>query len=351
MSENSKIEWTDHTFNPWSGCTKISAGCQNCYAAGAMPSARRFSVWGDKGTRVPASDDYWKLPARWNRAAEKDGVRRKVFCASMADVFEDREGLDVWRSRLFSLIRETPHLDWQLLTKRPEVALRFWQNMSESQGDSLPVWTWPDNAWIGTSVENQEAADTRIPILLKIPAKVRFLSCEPLLGSLDVEFWLADASDEVADGPFHQATQEDVTMARGIQWVIVGGESGSKARPMHPDWARSLRDQCVAAGVPYFFKQWGEWAPWLNEAHFTHGDKEKHPHAWVDGKTGDHGHAWLTDGDGLWSNWTGDPRGHDSPPNIDGESTLAPEIKVMGRVGKSVAGRELDGRTWDQVPE
>lgn len=231
MAKNSKIEWTHHTFNPWWGCVKISPACKHCYAE---TWARRVGeqVWGPRTERRFFSDEHWKAPLRWDHEAALGGKRRRVFCASMADVFEDRRELDEWRARLWPLIERTKHLDWLLLTKRPKEIKR------------LSPWgrTWPENVWLGTTAENQNWANKRIPDLVSNPARVRFLSCEPLLGQLDLQQWLST----------------------DIGWVIAGGESGGKARPTDPRWVRSLRDQCLNARVPFHFKQWGNWAP-INE--------------------------------------------------------------------------------------
>lgn len=182
--ENSKIEWCDHTFSPWHGCIKISPGCQNCYAL-ALDKRWGKDVWGPGPKRQRTSEANWRLPLQWNRRAEKEGRRYKVFCASMADVFERNDQLIDWRFELWDLIGQTPMLDWLLLTKRPENVL----DMTPYQWHRAE-WGgyqgWPANVWIGTSVENQEYADKRIPELLKIPAVVRFLSVEPLLGSVNL---------------------------------------------------------------------------------------------------------------------------------------------------------------------
>ena len=228
MGQYSKIEWTDHTFNPWWGCIRVSAACKNCYAE-AMAKRYGHKVWGAKSKRRFFSDDHWKQPLKWNKQAATDGVRRRVFCASMADVFEDREELIPWRERLWSLINKTPHLDWLLLTKRPENIA----NMAPESG-------FPANVWLGTTVENQKYADLRIPVLLAVPAAVHFVSCEPLLGPLDLREYLDTGR---------------------LDWVIAGGESGGKARPTDPQWFESLRDQCTHYGVKFHFKQWGEWTP------------------------------------------------------------------------------------------
>lgn len=252
---NSKIEWTDHTFNPWWGCEKVSAGCKNCYAE-ALDRRWKGGHWGPDGTRKMQSDKYWQQPLEWNKAAAAAGVKAKVFCASMADVFEhhpdDHPELWMERQRLFNLISQTPNLIWQLLTKRPENIIPL---ISESWGKGLP-----SNVWIGTSVENQEAADKRIPHLLQVPAAVRFLSCEPLLGPVVLRKQ-AESDIEIMQMTLMGMLDEySRPVQRGIDWVIAGGESGHGARPCHPDWLRILRDQCAAADVPFFFKQWGEWA-------------------------------------------------------------------------------------------
>lgn len=284
MAENSKIEWTAHTFNPWEGCQKVSPGCANCYAERRDQQYHGGAHWGQIGTRKGMSEAYWKQPLKWNRDAEKAGERRRVFCASLADVFEDRPELIETRDRLFALIDQTPNLDWLLLTKRPENIKKLWPF-----GWYDDQFTW-ENIWIGTTVENQEQANKRIPHLLNVPARVRFLSCEPLLGPIDLSHFANSEGEEygIQDG--------------GIHWVICGGESGSNARPMHPDWARDLRDQCTAARVSFFFKQWGEYWP------------------------GEAGRLYR----GSAIDFT------------DGQS--------MVRTGKKAAGRELDGREWSEFP-
>lgn len=228
MGKDSKIEWTTHTFNPWWGCTKVSEACKHCYAESWAKRVGQ-NIWGAQADRRIFGDQHWREPLRWNTAAEGAQHRPRVFCASMADVFEDRPELDQHRSRLWDLIESTPNLDWLLLTKRPEnVTARVrW-------GES-----WPENVWLGTTVELQKRADELLPHLAEIPAKVRFISAEPLLGPLDLRAWLGVA----------------------IDWVITGGESGPKARPASPDWFRSLMFQCMERDVPFHFKQWGDWAP------------------------------------------------------------------------------------------
>jgi protein gp37 len=282
MGQHSKIEWTHHTFNPWWGCVRISPGCKYCYAD---TWARRIGMelWGKKAPRRFFSDAHWKEPLKWNREAESEGMRRRVFCASMADVFENRRDLDEARARLWPLIESTPWLDWLLLTKRPEHIARI----APWKGD------WPTNIWLGTTAEDQKRANQRIPEILKHRAVVHFASCEPLLAALDLTPWLVDI----------------VTGRRtkgGLSWVIAGGESGAKARPMNPDWAQSLRDQCEHAGTPFHFKQWGHWVP---EEFAGKGRRQK-----ID----------LFDRKG--------------------------NVVTLVAVGKHAAGRSLFGEQWDGFP-
>lgn len=270
MGEGSKIEWTHHTFNPWRGCTHVSPGCEHCYAeALSKRNPAQLGTWGAGGERVIASESYWKQPERWNRAAEKAGDRHRVFCASLADVFEDRPELIEPRWRLFSLIADTPHLDWLLLTKRPENARvlgvgNFWLDINAwrlEQGLSVIPGGMTDiardglpNVWLGTTVEDQRRADERIPILLDTPAAVRFLSCEPLLGPVDLGEYLTNYPRRTWGGKY---LGNSGPVAK-LDWIIVGGESGPKARPMELAWARSLVEQGRAAGVPVFVKQLGK---------------------------------------------------------------------------------------------
>ncbi|WP_455563529.1 DUF5131 family protein [Akkermansia massiliensis] len=268
MAKNSSIEWTHHTFNPWWGCTKVSPACANCYAE---TWAKRVGcdIWGANAKRRFFGDKHWHEPVLWDKASKVKGIRHRVFCASMSDIFEPRSELSPWRDKLWELILKTPNLDWLLLTKHPDQIQYFcpWVN------------NWPDNVWLGTTVENQEYANKRIPHLLQHSAKIRFLSCEPLLGPLDITSW-----------------------QNGIDWVITGGESGPKARPMHPDWVRKLRDQCQVADIPFHFKQWGHWAP----------------------------EETLTD--------------------IQKRHTVELLGQRMVGLGKKRAGRELDGDEWNGFP-
>jgi protein gp37 len=303
MGANTAIEWAHHTFNPWVGCTKVSPACDNCYAEAWAKRTGRPDLW--QGARRLTSNSNWYQPIKWNREARKQGIRQRVFCASLADVF-DNQVPDQWRRMLFAMIAETPNLDWLLLTKRPQNMRKM---LEIADGDVLPAWGdgWP-NVWLGTTVENQALADRRIHHLLAVPAAKHFLSCEPLVGPLDLTdiTWPADRptfpkTDDISDG------RSALHMIEGtrIDWVIAGGESGPKACPMHPDWARGLRDQCVQAGVAFFFKQWGEWAP-------------------------------------------ADP---DMPSEMQESEEIVGRLDwPMHRVGKKAAGRLLDGREWNEVP-
>ncbi len=226
MGKNTAIAWTHHTFNPVWGCEKVSPGCDRCYAE---TFDRRVGGhhWGPNAPRRTFGPKHWTEPYAWNRAAEDAGERRRVFCGSMCDVF-DAAWPDGARDRLWTVIRETPHLDWLLLTKRPE-----------NIASMLPA-LWGDgwsNVWLGVTVENADAL-WRVDLLRKVPAALRFVSCEPLLDAVVFPFgYLMDD--------------------RAVQWVIVGGESGPKPRPMDIEWARAIQRQCAAAGSAFFAKQLG----------------------------------------------------------------------------------------------
>lgn len=347
MAENSAIEWCDATFNPWIGCTKISTaatgggGCDNCYAA-AQDKFRRWTPEGWGGPRKRTSEATWNQPVLWNkqpfvacaqcgyrcelrnfragpheftmcpRCASSDycDARRRVFCASLADVFDNQVPPE-WRAELFALIAATPNLDWLLLTKRIGNALTM-----------LPCDFNPErypHVAIGATVVNQEEADRDIPKLLVINARVRFLSMEPLLGPVDLDNIKYRAGMDGWLSAFNDGAWPELGC---VDWVIAGGESGHSARPAHPDWVRSLRDQCAAAGVPFLFKQWGEWAPHPPTPGFDEGGALRK------------GHVQYLRGDGR---------------ELDGH--FRPGDAAVRRVGKKAAGRLLDGVTHDGFPD
>ena len=384
MSANTKIEWADHTFNPWIGCTKVGPGCDNCYAKADFDDRKHRVTWGAGQARSRTKT--WGDPVRWNKqpyyectccgwrgnTADPEfshpskgcihdlvPTRARVFCASLADVF-DNEVDPIWRIELMGLIERTPDLDWLLLTKRVG-------NAAEMLGDAATgagLVRLPENVWIGATIVNQAEADRDIPKLLAVPAAKRFLSMEPLLGPVnlrhlnedketdefdclkpytweqEIELW-RDTEDgwEESFEDYYGVTLAGLSgpMHAGIDWVIVGGESGPNARPMHPDWARSLRDQCQAAGVPFLFKQWGNWRPaaWFDGTDadndsgddFVDVDRTAHQFVAADGRT------WDTCGGQYMY-----------PPMPLGHWCL------MVDEGKKAAGRLLDGREWNGVP-
>lgn len=233
--KDSKIEWTDHTLNFWWGCLKVSPGCEHCYAETFSKRVGR-NIWGPaQTTQRWRTKGPWKEVLKWDKAAEAQGRRKRVFCQSMSDFFEYHSQLDEWRKEAFTILENLKWLDVQLLTKRPENVLRMvpfhWRE------------NWPDHIWLGTSVENQEYAEKRIPELLKIDAPILFLSCEPLLGPVSLRRWLQP---------------ERISFdTRRIDWVIIGGESGPKARPFSTEWAYNLIRECRKANIPAFMKQLG----------------------------------------------------------------------------------------------
>ncbi len=297
MGETTKIQWADHTFNPWVGCAKVSEGCKHCYAehgtTARVSRSRGLPLWGVDAGRHVTSDANWKQPIRWNRAADAAGERRRVFCASMADVFEDRADLREPRARLYQLINDTPSLDWLLLTKRPEHAARLWGDAlvdalgphGEDVGDASP---WLPNIWLGTTCEDQARYDERWPILGSIPARVHFVSHEPAIGPLtllcggcgeDVAVHLApDQGGCPACFPDWVITGCPACFP---DWVITGGESGLKARAYSTEWARSLIRQTIGTRISVFVKQLG-----ANPGDPT-GDGELAPLVFRDQKGGD----------------------------------------------------------------
>jgi protein gp37 len=317
MAENSHIEWTDHTFNPWEGCQKVGPGCDNCYAEARDIRFTGGAHWGPGAPRRRTSVANWLSPVKWNRDAAVTGTRPRVFCASLADVFDNAVD-PAWRADLWRLTAATPHLDWLLLTKRPQNIINM---LPDGWGDG-----WP-NVWLGCTVVNQAEADRDVPKLLSIPAAVRFLSVEPMLGPVDLRGRTTgtggvDALTGWVGGLYGE-------YGPCINWVICGGESGPHARPMHPDWARSLRDQCKAAGVAFFFKQWGQWGPALQ----------------MDGTTG------ISAAPARDGNWAHPHRRRIHGGPLDGQCFESlPDHHDMLRVGKRAAGRNLDGCEYNELP-
>lgn len=329
MGENTKIEWCHHTVNFWWGCAmaflpdgNLSEECRNCYALMlSKVFSRGRATWGKYGKRwirhEAARSELYKL----DKSAFRRGVRERVFINSMSDTFEDRDDLTESREMLWGACQFVTNLDILLLTKRPENVCRM-----------VPAaWleNWPSHVWIGTTCGTQQAADERIPLLLDIPASVRFLSIEPMLGPVDIG---EDLEDQL-DGGY-------IPGSSPIHWVICGGESGAKARPMHPDWVRSLRDQCSFAGVPFFFKQWGEWAPGVARLNpFDPEDPERYVNEvhWV--STG------LTVG--VYEHTK---KRNLTDPQCRPHSFSDGDV-ITYRVGKKEAGRLLDGIEHNAFPE
>ncbi|HDZ73735.1 MAG TPA: phage Gp37/Gp68 family protein [Aurantimonas coralicida] len=342
MGESSKIEWTDATWNPVTGCSVVSPGCTNCYAmrlaggrlrdhpsrAGLTQPSKAGPVWTGE---IRFNEQWLDQPLRWRRP-------RQIFVCAHGDLFHE-DVPDEWIDRIFAIMALAPQHTFQVLTKRPERIQAYGAHPDRAyfvgqQAAKIlnrPAFglDWPlPNVWLGTSVEDQRRADERIPHLLATAAAVRFVSAEPLLGSIyfgptgplgqppgpSDDPWLRD--------PWPQSPQAN----RGkLDWIIVGGESGAAARPMHPDWVRSIRDQCQAASVPFFFKQWGEWGPVVS----TGDDPDPQGRSVMA----------LPDGTLTDTEWNGGP----GPHLIDAQP--------MYRVGKKAAGRALNGRTWNEYPD
>lgn len=258
MAQKTNIQWCDHTFNPWRGCTKVSPGCQHCYAE--TLSVRNPSVlgeWGPNGKRVVAAEAYWRQPNAWNRAAATAGVRRRVFCLSLGDIFEERPELAAARRRLGAIIQETTWLDWLLLTKRPQ---NWQQACSELWWRPDASYPLPANVWLGVSVEDQRRADERLPVLRSIPARVRFVSYEPALGPVDNggRCPRCDRDATYAGVCLCNVASDAYAPDRGrLHWWIVGGESGTQARSFDVQWAKRIVAGCQISGVACFVKQLG----------------------------------------------------------------------------------------------
>jgi protein gp37 len=384
----SAIEWTEATWNPIVGCSIVSPGCTNCYA---MKMAARIEAMGNQPryagtTRKVNGNVVWtgKL-AQAPESTLLEPLKRKkptmYFVNSMGDLFHE-DVPDEWIDKVFAVMALAPQHTFQVLTKRAKRMLRYFDPApeklhtrwllaardmlgSDAKGVINGLWPLP-NVWLGVSTERQQEADERIPELLKTPAAVRFISAEPLLGPIDLTSWIMDGCEQCDDGAMGaepHCHRDDIPRAEQcpekfavfsetegpvdedgapawirtdrvkLDWVIVGGESGREARAMHPAWARSLRDQCAAAGVRYFFKQWGEHLPW---SQFNGAALEDDPeqtrfatYEWEDGR-------WNNVGRPMWCDSVDD--------NIDDENCVA-------RVGKKKAGRLLDGKLHDEMPQ
>ncbi len=299
MGETTKIEWCDHTFNPWIGCQAMSPACDFCYAETQNKFRHWVDGWGPHGQRKRTSEANWKLPYRWNREAARLGIRPRVFCASLADWLDNRVPKQ-WRFDLGQVIVDTPSLDWLLLTKRPENYEKIgpWERGNE-----------PSNVMFGVTVESAEYRKRIWTMLAAVGAHCRvFVSYEPALGPIG----RLDDVWKPGDTP-------------RLAWLICGGESGGQARPMHPDWARDARDQCKALGISFFFKQWGEWAP---------GECAQHPAT----RTERVAQLW----DGKWDFGTLTPKQSEELHRDD-----EPDVY---RLGKARSGAMLDGREHREFP-
>jgi protein gp37 len=300
-----KIEWTDAVWNPVTGCTKVSEGCKNCYAERMSKRlAGRCGYPKDNPFKVTLHPEKLDEPLKWKKP-------RKIFVNSMSDLFHDDVPFEfiraVW-ARMATIRQHT----YMVLTKRPKRMLEFFEWMDKQD---WRVETLRDHIWLGVSAENQATADERIPFLLEAPVGVRFVSAEPLLGPINITNIDAEKAGHDEMYFINALTGKHTDMGRPckylnkLDWVIVGGESGPGARPMHPDWVRSMRDQCQAANVPFFFKQWGEWLP--------------------------NAHEYDCNPGGV---------------NYKQRHQLVEDV-AMCRVGKKRSGRKIDGRTWDEFPE
>jgi protein gp37 len=397
-----KIEWTDKVWNVVTGCSKVSPGCSNCYAETFSERFRGTAGHHfENGFDLTLRPERLALPLKWRKP-------HRVFVNSMSDPFH-KDIPDEYIARAFAIMALTPQHTYQILTKRhgrmrslltdlctcgkgcvPGTHFRSWMAWAVSKANPNRIPGVPDdaerrvyhgsswplpNVWLGASIEDQKRADLRIPALLETPAAVRFLSCEPLLGPVDLGRWLRPVPDcgHVATGDGTCSHPEafspechrwaDCPVRRrytdwhGLDWVIVGGESGHKARAMHPNWARGIRDACEVGGVPFFFKQWGEWgpAPFIvrvcdPDVGWTGTDEElvaAKADSEARGATHVHtGNCYEQDGEWRYEVFR---MGH-KPWSLE-RVGLPDGMEPIRRWGKGHAGRELDGRTWDQFPQ
>ena len=337
MTANSKIEWTDHTFNPWIGCQKVGPGCNHCYAE-AQNARFGGDNWGPHAPRRRTSPKNWLEPLKWDKAAAAAGKPAFVFCASMADVF-DNQADEATRAELWALMQDTPHLVWIIVTKRGA-------NVASMIPDHWYKGEWPANIWLLYSICTQNEADRMVPLLLDQKAKYNIpvvgLSMEPMLEAVDITPYLYiytkddDAvlmteekpGDPLPELPYHHPAttdKSDITTPR-LDWIIVGGESGRDARPMHPDWTRSLRDQCQDADAPFFFKQWGNCLPF----------------DWSIGDTGPRSTGWVWDYDEGNCNV--------DPDDLGKASLVEAHGREFARFSHKHTGNRLDYKTHQARP-
>jgi protein gp37 len=359
MAETTSIGWCDSTFNPWIGCSPVSPGCDHCYAEEMMDARLHVAKWGPGNPRYRTLPRNWENPVKWNRNAasfaKKHKRRRRVFCASAGDWLDNEVPIE-WYVDLLRLIMSTPNLEWLLLTKRVgnfrkrmQEATDFLLAVGGSENYDLLTWIeqWvsgqpPAHVAIGSSTVNQPEANREIPKLLRTPARMRFVSIEPCLSHIDLTRIVIKESDE----PERGKPPVSFNALRGwyggygdpakLDWVIVGGESGKNARPIHPDWVRSLRYQCVTARVPFFFKQWGEYADLTNDAPGSKRHRKS---------TGDQ--IFLASGEIVGAGY----RHRRHAMGMVAEDWRERGAAWMGKVGKKLAGRELDGREWSEFPQ
>lgn len=358
MADHTDIEWTEATWNPITGCSVASPGCSHCYAMslagtrlqhhpsriGLTREVNGNFAWTGE---VRFNEQWLTQPLRWRRA-------RHIFVVAHGDLFHERVP-DEWIDRVFAVMAMAPQHTFQVLTKRA-ARMRQWFDLNDDGDDRLVrvaqaagqlmedgdtaldvtmrgPWPLP-NVWLGVSCERQIEADVRVPDLLATPAAVRWVSAEPLLGPIDftnIKCPYEDCADRHVycrvDGTF-DGLDSPFGSWRHINWIVVGGESGQRARPMHPDWARSIRDQCAAAGVPYFFKQWGAWSPYALIPGSNLGDLVRAGLVRITHPTGQSDFEVFSE---------------------TGRNTIRGSV-YMQRVGKNAAGRLLDGRNWDEMP-
>ncbi|RXV64157.1 phage Gp37/Gp68 family protein [Burkholderia stabilis] len=324
MSENTKIEWCDHTWSPWEGCQKVGPGCDHCYAEArnARFGGGTPTNWGPGAPRRRTAPNSWKLPLRWDRKAGEMGKRLRIF-PSLCDPFDNAVD-PAWRVDFFRLIAKTPNLDWLLLTKRIGNAREMLNEIVHELSCGLNTWDelpWP-GIWLGATIVNRAEMLRDAERLLAVPCRIHFWSVEPMLGDL---------------GKVPPEMMPD--------WIICGGESGPGARPTHPEWPRALRDQCADAGVPFHFKQWGQWHTdaflmSTGEPVFRQFDSFQQ---WVNKAS-----TWVNGGVCLDRSGNVLRNGGDFMRARDAGDF---PVTVMHRTGKRAAGRLLDGRTHDEFPE